>query len=299
MENKVLWVQNAGTSDVSLSDLGVKVPAGKTINVYKTNPYLTEAMVKQSLESGALFKRLSAKILKIVNKAVSTKSPILDKINTSKGSVSARKTKTSVIIGVDDPEDSIEAEFDFADYGVSDAVTHKKVDNAVVVDVKQDDLAEQAKLAKQPKELLDIMKKNAVDPMGPLAPAESMKNYQIIVKPQTKVTVEQPKANFMDPKIEHKAEVEQTEPLTKKTHNGAVVIGEDVEPTRSLRAVVNGTQDIGVVLDDDQAGADKVIKDGSEEGMRVATKNAEGVIVMTIKDDAAPGIRKAKPNKKT
>ena len=67
-KSRELWLQNTTGHDVSISDLGVKVPVGKTINVYKYNPYITEDLVKKSLESGALSKKLSDGIVRIVKK---------------------------------------------------------------------------------------------------------------------------------------------------------------------------------------------------------------------------------------
>jgi hypothetical protein len=141
----ILWVQNQGTADVSLSDLGVKVPAGQTVNVYKYNPYLTVAQVEKSLESGALSKRLESKVLRIVDKKVTSNPHALNKLKESNETVLAKKTKSSVVIESKTEEPEEGGSFGFADYGISDIgpdVATTKEDGSVFVTAKQDDLDE-------------------------------------------------------------------------------------------------------------------------------------------------------------
>jgi hypothetical protein len=144
--NKVreLWLFNPTTSDVSVSDIGVKVPAGKAVNVYQANPYLTTSKVQDSLESGAIARRLEAKVLRRVKKKPSSARPeTVDMIKASRQSMVAKKTKTSVVLDSGMTEDDLgeNGEFKFADYGVNDLPPINYVKNdvgAIVAEPKVD-----------------------------------------------------------------------------------------------------------------------------------------------------------------
>lgn len=129
-----LWVFNTTKLDIRVSDLNVKVPANKAVNVYVYNPYLTEAIVKKSMESGSLKNRLLSGALKVITKKPKETLPQ----KTKQANVfNARKTRSSIIIEPDIGDDEQE-KFEFADYGVSDTISYHKVDNTVLADVKEE-----------------------------------------------------------------------------------------------------------------------------------------------------------------
>lgn len=280
-----LWIQNSGSSDVSLSDLGVKVLAGKTINIYKANPYLTVEKVEQSKKLGSLFRRLITKTLKIVAGPVSENLNVTRQLKASKNSVMAKKTKSSVIVEPNMPNEEGE-KFEFADYGVNDIVAVKD-DKSVVMSVKQDEPVE-VKTETQIQKVREETVKNSTDSIGPIADMASPKDSMAVVVKPTK----------QDP---------TPKPEAKKTQAGSVVVGEEVDKPRSLKAIAEGKQDSGLVLEDDAAGADKVIKFAQEEdlktitkgeeGMRIATKNEEGVVVVEVKEKSEKKVRKPKSSK--
>jgi len=141
--SKELWLHNDTGADVSIADLGVKVPANKTINVYKYNPYLTEEQVKRSMEDGSLSKRLN-NVLSVVNKYVAPEPHGLNHIKASKKPVEVIKTKSAIYVNTKE-EDVLEDEDfgDFADYGLGELghknTTHKQTDDGSVVVVQKKD----------------------------------------------------------------------------------------------------------------------------------------------------------------
>ena len=150
MKNKnknELWVQNLDTSDRKIHDLGVKVPAGKTINIYAFNPRLTAAEVGLSMKSGDLARRTAAGILRVVERKVKVMPKDLLKVGVSKKPVMAKKGKSSIYIDPNDNELVTEdGSFDFADYGISDidTTTKKEAGSVMIrppdkVDVKPED----------------------------------------------------------------------------------------------------------------------------------------------------------------
>lgn len=145
MQVKELWLKNNSGSDVNLSDLGVKVPKDKTINVFKSNPYITAAQVQKSLESGSVFKRLSNKTLEVVVGYSNPTPPTLNHIGLSSNSIEIVKSKSSIIINNKDMDILSDEDLgDFADYGFDPDVNlnssrSKTNEGAVVVEQKQDD----------------------------------------------------------------------------------------------------------------------------------------------------------------
>jgi hypothetical protein len=299
MQDNSLWVQNLGTSDVSLSDLGVKVPAGKTINVFKSNPYLTKAQVDLSLQSGALSKRITNGTVRLVTGPVAEKPHNLGKKLVSK-EFTVRKTKTSVVIDASTPNEEGGEKFDFADYGGVDfenVVKHEKVSDSVVVSAKNDDAEPQPVSEKA---TMENLRQKWTDATGPLATTISPKDSPAVILKvvEQKEVIVAPVESKPMPKIE--AAVAPVEKITK-TQTGMVIVGE--EPARSVRAVAKGTQDTEIMLDD-QIEADKIIKDEAPKGMRVATKSKDGVIVMKLKEDEQLSsdktvVSKPKSSKKT
>ena len=320
VEQKELWVQNSGTADVILGDLNIKVNVGRTLNIYKSNPFLTDEQVAKSLASGSLYKRFQTKALRQVKGPVTPKPPGLDQLKTAKGTIVARKTKTSVIIEPTQADEGEEKAFEFADYGINEVVQHEKdKKGSVVVNVKQYDVEKDNPVSPTGKDIIENLKNNVTDPIGPLAKLNSPGNAKFVVvdnrkDQQPQYTPEVPVAVAPPPAPPVKEVVPEPEKVTQavKTTSGTVVIGteEDKEPPpRSLKAIKKGSQDTEMIPDDDVDGADKVIENSvppvvvpKQEGMRVATRTEEGVIVMKVNDDDAaekPAARKPKSSKKT
>jgi hypothetical protein len=266
----VLWLQNLGTSDVSLSDLGVKIPAGKTINVYQWNPYIKPEQVEKSKTSGSLAKRLESKLLKIVAGPAAAK--ITNRIKESKQIVTAKKTKSSIVIEPESVDEENGEKFEFADYGIGDIKKIEKEQDAVIVNVKQDEeeaIKQPHSIGSQSKKIMEDFQQKAVNPIGPLAEISSPNNSFVSVKPPAKPETPKP-----------------AKPEVKKSVAGSIVVGEQTDQPRSINAIKNDVQDESVV-GDTQESVDKVIKTEApkEEGMRVAKRTTEGVIIMELKEE--------------
>jgi len=284
---KELWVQSLGASDSNVSDLGVKIPAGKTVDVFKYNPYLTEAQVKKSLESGALSRYIESGRVRIVQKQVTERPKTVDQIKQSNQTVKAKKTKSSVVIEMDTEEPEEGEGFEFADYGVNDIISHKKEGDAVVVTAKQDeDEPEETGVKLEPKEetgyskqtqiVMDTAEK-ATDPTGPLAETATNQSQPfVVVKGDQK------------PPVKEEPEKEAEKPEVMVGDKGQVIVGEQEKP-RSILSVKKAQEedaDPYSLPDDDEAGADKAIELEKEDtGMRVATKTKDGAIVIELKED--------------
>ena len=261
-----LWVQNLGTSDVSLGDLGVKVPAGKTINIYKWNPYITVEQVEKSKTSGSLLKRLDSEVLKIVVGPVIVAPHLIDQIKESKRIVTAKKTKSSIIIGPESGNEEEGKKFDFADYGITDVQKIEKEKDSVLVNVRQDEEAIKSinSVGFQSKKIMEDFQQKAVDPLGPLAETSSPNNSFITVKPPIK-------------SLKKSEELLPVKPEVKKLVLDNTIV---VEQTDQLKPS-------NIVKDDIQESADKIIEieKPKEEGMRVATRTEKGVIIMELKEE--------------
>jgi len=300
---KELWVHNPGTADVSISDLGVKVAAGKAVNIYRHNPYLTEYQVQESLENGVLFKKLTAGQLKLVAKKVNPEPPTLNHVKESDGTVQAKKTKTSVVIESNVDEAEQEGSFDFADYGISDlgpVTQDMQDDGAIVVNAKQDEAKEPEKgvelkptLESGISEQSQIVMKNAqeamTDPTGPIAdasPATQDRPFTVVKPPQ--------------PEPEPKEATSPTGQPVNKDETGAVVVGkkEARNIVKVKRAQEEGTDDY-TLPGDDEEGADKVIDfQETEFDSKAATKTEDGSIVMKIKEEEPKEPKKTVVTKK-
>ena len=144
-KKKEMWLKNNTGSDVSLSDLGVKVLANQTTNIYAYNPYITETQVKKSIENGSIYKRLKNNVLSVVKGAKNQKPHTLDHIKTSSKVVEVVKSKSSIFINTND-EDVLEDEDlgSIADYGLGE-LGHNNTknvvfsDGVVVVEQKKDE----------------------------------------------------------------------------------------------------------------------------------------------------------------
>lgn len=75
MEYKqVFWITNFSDRNVSLSDLGITIPAGKTVNLLDTKHYsFTLSILEKSASSGSLFNK---KHLVAVRKVPPTSIPL-------------------------------------------------------------------------------------------------------------------------------------------------------------------------------------------------------------------------------
>lgn len=56
MSNKTLFIRNLSGFDLNIADLGFRIKAGATVNIYEFNQYLTDDAIQKSLTSGYLFK---------------------------------------------------------------------------------------------------------------------------------------------------------------------------------------------------------------------------------------------------
>lgn len=287
-----LWIHNPGKADVSISDLGVKVPAGKAVNVYKYNPYLTVSKVEDSRTSGALFRRLESKVLKIVTKATNPIPKTLNQIKASNKTVQAKKTKTSVVIEtkLDEPEE--DGNFNFADYGIVTGpdVDAKKEGNSVFVHAKKDDMTEPDKgsslepvvesgINNQSQVIMKHMQESMTDPMGPIAPASkptASHPFTVVSPPKDPEPTKTPEG------------VTPTGESIMKDESGAIVVGAEKKP-RSIKTVKKAQEedtDDYTLPGDDEDGADEVIDfEDTEFDTKAAVKTEDGSVVMQIKED--------------
>lgn len=246
-----LWIFNPTGCDVSLSDLGVKVPAGKTINVYAYNPYVKKEQVEKSMKDGAISKRLILKTIKIVNGPYKERPLALDNLKAAQpNTISARKTKTSIVVDQNSPvTEEIEEGFnEFADYGfdVSEAVKTKKEDGAVLVvqektkeeiikaePVKTEIITEKSKVDSPTTILVKETSSKFTDPTGPHAEAVSSSKSpyaKIFKQPETekkKVLFKRAdETNTTDDSIinMNKVETEFDATIITKDKSGAIIM---------------------------------------------------------------------------
>ena len=288
MNNKELWVQNISNSDVSLSDLGLKVPVGKSVNVFAANPYVTEGQVASSMESGSLYKRLNDHgVLRLVVRKPQENLAAIKKVyEDNTGSAYAKKTKSSVVIeskGVNITEDEA---FDFADYGVDigNDVSQVREKGSVFVEQKEDPA-------------------NEPEPGSPLAPKTSagpaQRQSSILMKHQS-----DSQANPFGKVAENKAPGAETpfvvsappeaepqeamptpeEPKVEKQHDGSIAVAGKTKH-RNI-AEIAGNKDLA---------EESFIKDEAKYDARVATKSEDGAIVMKLKEEAKEEVKQEKP----
>jgi len=258
MKKKELWLQNPSLIDVNLSDVGVKVGANKTINVFAYNPYLTADKVRLSLQEGSIFKRLKSGVLKKVAGKPSDKEAPPLKVSTAPANII--RTKSSVLVDMH-TEEILDADdlTGIADYGLGDleeAVNVKSEFGAVVVEQKQDNPPPEKSDAKAELEVVKghnvsgqsvmVMTKQVEaqsNPVGDLVPSASPEEPFYVV--------EAPK-----PAPEPKTEEKTAPPEVMKEAESVVV----------------------------EAKTDKVKPKPKPDGMRVATKTSDGITVMTVKE---------------
>jgi len=309
-----LWVLNRTTSDVSLGDLGVKVPAGKAVNIYKINPYLSIAQVETSRNMGSLSKRLAAKILIVVKKAVRNAPHMLKQLKESSDTtIKAVKTKSSVVIEPETDMNQSDDGFEFADYGVNDigpSVNQaKQEDGTIVVTTKQENTESESSgielkptiesgISKQSQIVMRATQEAMTDPTGPHAEASTATH----TKPFTVVKPPNPPKEDVPPEV-----IAPTGETVSKSESGAIVVGDKKKP-RSIRTVKKAQEDDTddyTLPGDDEVGADEVIGfEKTEYDSKVATKTKDGAVIMRIKEEKEkPAVKKTvtkkvRPSKK-
>jgi hypothetical protein len=265
--SKELWLYNATDSDVSLSDLGVKVPSKSSVNVYKYNPYLTEAQVQQSMEDGSLAKRLAgpSPILRVVQNKVNSGKEQINQIKISGKPIIATHTKTSVVIDPAEDTQQIDGTFDFADYGVESSVVESVVvEDAVVVKAKTDttdslqsskpqEPIQQGPMTTVPGEIQKIEVINSVSMPKAETPAKEETPTKSSVRAKENVKVARKETQQSEALITINTTITETAPV--KTESGSVVMA-DTEFLDSLEP----------------------------KGMRVASRSKNGITVMKIKE---------------
>lgn len=266
--NKELWLFNATTSDVSISDLGVKVPAGESINVYSTNPHLTEEQVDKSRRYGALLKRLEGAqpVLKVVNKKVSNGKAVVRKIHQSKEPIRAVKNRSTIVIEPTTEEITDDKGFDFADYGVDTTIASPvKESIGVVIKTKEDQVVEPVSVQ------VDDPSKPS-NPMGKMMETVAPTNSFVVVKetvPEVKVVT---KSKTKEPIKVGRVESVQSE---AKIEMAEIKSEELVAVKKDCGVVIESKSDIEF-LDS--------LPINPKEGMRVASRTKNGITVMKIKE---------------
>ena len=269
MSDKELWLMNLSKSDVNLGDLGVKVPMGKTVNLFKVNPYLTQAKVDASMDGGSLKKRLSgdSPVLKVVSGPSSKRPHNLDKLQQDDGTaLYAKKVNSSVVIESKPVDVEQDESFDFADYGVDigEDVQQAREDGAVVVKAKEDEAPKAPESAELKPQLQDstVSKQSAVvmQNLAESAQHPAGKMSEDAAGPDKPFVVVKPPA---DEPSEPAAEQEASEDATEVT---------TAEASKSV--VVEAKQD------------DTPTEKAPQESFdaKAATKTKEGAIVMEIKE---------------
>jgi hypothetical protein len=312
--DKELWLFNASTSDVSVSDLGIKVPAGESINVYTTNPYLTEEQVQKSQKYGALLRRLSGEnpVLKVVQKKISNGKAKVRKIQESKEPITAIKTRSTVTIEQKVTEEvADDGGFDFADYGVDTSIAAPTKESVGVVIKAKEDAVEPVIMSRD--DLANSTEKQT-SPMGKMAEVVIPKNTFAVIKPAEKVVNtrqvikevrSQQSITRFDPDSQASSEkVIKYDDSAKKETVVKVVVPQTKEPVRigRVETMQSGAKievakvksedmaatkkDCGVVIENksDVEFLDSLPAKPKEEGnMRIASRTKNGITVMKLK----------------
>lgn len=307
-----LWVKNVSSSDVGLSDLGVKIPRGKTVDLLKYSPNLSAQQVQTSLEGGSLQNRVSSGVLSLVKGPVKERPATLDRVKQSSESVGVKKTKTSIVVQPGNPaleEDGEEEGFSFADYGINELgpVEQKREGAAVVVNAQQDDsedeeesnvettpVEKKSAMSNQSTVTMEAQQKSFGDPNGKLAEAKNTPG------------VTQPFVVYEPPKSEEEPEEPSVKQKIKPAIKGNVITPQD-GPSAADRdidlaqALNKKAEELGVTVEElpesvvieleAEVIGDKIIKDEAKENFdsQVATKTKDGATVMKIKEVGKEG----------
>ena len=303
MTEKVLWLKNVSNKDISLSDLGIKVPVNKTINVYQSNPYLSKEQVQKSLEEGTIAKKLQSKNLQVMAKYVSEKPHNLDHIKTSTKPINIVKSKSSIVI--DTQEIDVINDDDLsgiADYGFDNDIelddntnNIKTEDGSIVIKQKQDDIKlEQSDATVK---LQKITNANNVSTQSIVAVAKQVQNQINPVGPISEaITPPLPPTYVVKPPVDEEI---KDEPKTEKTSiekqvDGSISVAGKTSQGRSLK-VVKELNDLAkkmnVPVEElpqeiiEKYDADQVVKnEPTQYDTKVATKDKTGAVVMKIKN---------------
>jgi hypothetical protein len=241
---KELWVLNTTDIDVSISDLGVRVRAGQTLNIYKHAPTLTEEQVQKSLNDGVLAAKLKNQ-LKLVKKAPSGKDAV-KAIKQSNESVKAVRTHSSIVVETKQDVLAEAVGLDFADYGVDESIVSSVVDHGgVIIQAKED----------KPEPL----------PVPPASPKTEQSGSTILVAGEV---------HDLTPK-----DVVKQEPFKVTRHEDSVKV--DLAPVQQTekKAVVDAA---GIVTIEELPKEPEPPQEPS--GMRVASKTKGGITVMQVKE---------------
>lgn len=98
------WVRNATTSDLNLPDLGIRIVAGRTVDIFKLRPGLSLDRFNKSKESGLLYKCLKAKKLVELHKAPLDTSLLSNAIYTISNQPIPSRAKSSIKLDTSDSD---------------------------------------------------------------------------------------------------------------------------------------------------------------------------------------------------
>lgn len=309
-KKKALWVRNNTGSDVSLSDLGVKVLANKTINVYAYNPYLIKDKVDMSRLTGSLAKRLESGVLVVVKGTKNPKPHTLDHIKASSDSVVVR-SKSAVFVNTKE-EDVLEdgdlgdiADYGLGDLGHSNTINVRTEDGSIVVEQRKNYPEDEVSDAWiRPKKIesnvsgqsIIAMTKQAEsqsNPVGTMAESSSPPDQPFVVINPSK-DPEPQQATALQEADEKLKNTNKAKKRIKKVNSAFVVDGKISGRNPEVLAASEGEKEI--------ADADSVIKEEATYDAKVATKDESGVIVMKVKEVAKepePKVEKPKAVKVT
>lgn len=256
-----LWLKNDSDNEVKVADLNVKVGAGKIVNVYKYNPYLTVSQVKRSQENGSLYVKLNSRQLRVVKGKPVTNTTALKNVKESDVPI-VRKPKSSVVIEQEQNNPETTGSFDFADYGISDLGAAERVNDGEMVTVQtKDDTNVPDVVANTNTSSQDILKDRV---------SKESSAYGKSAKAAT--TGKQP---FTVISSDLAPEVDEI---------GTVIIKKEKARKTSYLDSIRRSEESGT-LDDDQKGADRVIEnEPTKFDTKVATKTEDGSIIMKLKE---------------
>lgn len=95
---KEYWAKNVTDSDLIISDLALKIPANRTVNLYRLNPRLKPAIIEESEEEGALGKCLTLrKVLKLPCAPIVTEQDLPTEIKEATRSLPSRSKSANIV----------------------------------------------------------------------------------------------------------------------------------------------------------------------------------------------------------
>jgi len=282
---KELWLLNTTKADVSLGDLGVKVLANQTVNVYTFNPYITEEQVKKSMSIGSLQKRIISGALRVVKTDTKKRPTVIDKLKETKQPVMARKTKSSIIVEQTETEAVEGKGFEFADYGLGELESEADKKNLVTVKAKQDELPVEVadtetvpkagnSLSTQSAVIMDTQQKGMNNPIGKLAgTATGLQPYVVTKSPAG------------EPEVQEKTKVT----LPQITKAGETILVVQEQQARNIKDVAKVQRS-----EEDEVKIEMLPPDIDA---KVATKTDKGAIVMELKEVPPEVKKEVKPKK--